>query len=380
VATTPPAPPPLAVDSVTNTTGFTVASNDLIDGLLPTVVGNLGDQEGLGPDTTGAALTNGLFGPPDLIDGGPNPDVTLIHDGVTLTYTLPNNGGLGYNISDINIYTGWRDGGRVNQDLQILYTTTTNSTFTLLTTVHEAGQSTNPSDLATFVSNVGLTRVTAIQFSFPSTQNGYVGYRELDVIQGLPSAVGGTTTVTNCTVSGNSATVNGGGLYNSALGNTSVSGTNVQHNSAVAGGGIANQGTLNVDSSNLIKNLVTSQGGGISTTGGSATITNSFINANQVNSSGTALGGGIDCENSTLSLTNCTVNANQANGTNAYGGGSYALNSTVIWQSCTVNGNKANGTTLGEGGGIYDLNTVLTLLDTTVNGNKASTDFDNIGP
>src|SRR5437763_10853908 len=35
-----------------------------------------------------------------------------------------------------------------------------------------------------------------------------------------------------------------------------------------------------------------SKGGGISTTGGSATITDSVINSNKVNSSGTALGGG----------------------------------------------------------------------------------------
>ena len=39
----------------------------------------------------------------------------------------------------------------------------------------------------------------------------------------------------------------------------------------------------------------TSAGGGISTTAGSATITDSVINSNQVNFTGTALGGGIDC-------------------------------------------------------------------------------------
>jgi len=52
----------------------------------------------------------------------------------------------------------------------------------------------------------------------------------------------------------------------------------------------------------------TSAGGGISTTAGSATITDSVISFNQVNFAGTALGGGIDCEYSVLSPTNCTVN------------------------------------------------------------------------
>ena len=88
----------------------------------------------------------------------------------------------------------------------------------------------------------------------------------------------------------------------------------VSGNSAVEGGGISNQGTLIVANSDIVKNQATSAGGGISTTGGTATITNSTIKNNQVNSNGTALGGGIDSENSTLSLSNDTINANQANG------------------------------------------------------------------
>jgi fibronectin-binding autotransporter adhesin len=114
------------------------------------------------------------------------------------------------------------------------------------------------------------------------------------------------------------------------------------------------------------------------TAAGSATITNDFINANQVNSSGSALGGGIASQNSVLSLTNCTVNANQANGATALGGGIDALDSTVDVQSCTVNGNNANGTALGEGGGIYSSGGVLTLVASTVKVIKATTAFDDI--
>jgi CSLREA domain-containing protein len=188
-----------------------------------------------------------------------------------------------------------------------------------------------------------------------------------------------TVTLTNCTVSGNSAS-EGGGLYNGGGGANQATLTNctVSGNSATAGGGLFNQSTLNVASSNVLKNTATSKGGGISTTGGSATITDSVINANQVNSSGTALGGGIDCENSVLSLTDCTVNANRANGTNAYGGGIYALNSTVNAQSCTVNGNQANGSVMGEGGGIYSFDSPVTLVASIVKGNKATTAYDDI--
>jgi hypothetical protein len=113
--------------------------------------------------------------------------------------------------------------------------------------------------------------------------------------------------------------------------------------------------------------------GGISTTAGSATITDSVINSNQVNSWGTALGGGIDYEYSGLSLTNCRVNANRVNGANAYGGGIFALDSSMNLQSCTVNGNKETGSLIGEGRGIYGDGCVLTLVGTKIEGNKATT-------
>jgi predicted outer membrane repeat protein len=193
----------------------------------------------------------------------------------------------------------------------------------------------------------------------------------------------GTATLTNCTVSGNSATNSGGGVFNSLRhGTATLTNCTVSGNSAVAGGGIASQGTLNVAFSNIINNQATSKGGGISTTDGNATITNSSIYSNQVISSGIALGGGISSENSVLSLTNCTVKANEANGATAQGGGIYADNSTVDLLFSSVNVNKANGSVLGEGGGIYSLNSALTLLATDVKGNKATTDFDDlfIGP
>ena len=188
------------------------------------------------------------------------------------------------------------------------------------------------------------------------------------------------TTLTNCTVSGNTATGKGGGLCNSYVGKTTLTGTTVKGNSAVAGGGISNQGMLNVASSNIINNQATSAGGGISTTGdfSSATITDSVISKNGVDSSGTALGGGIDCENSTLSLTDCKVKDNEAEGATALGGGIYALNSTVDVRNSTVNGNRANGSVDGEGGGIYAFNSTLTLTDTKVKGNKATTAYDDI--
>jgi hypothetical protein len=417
------ATPSLTISSATSTTGFTIpTNNDLIAGLSPTVVGDISDVEGLGTDTTGNSLTDGLFGPPGLIEGGPNPEVVAVHNGVTLTYTLPNNGGLGYNISAIDIYTGWRDGGRVNQDLRILYTTTTNSTFTPLTTVHEAGQFTNPSDLATFVSNVGLKGVTAIQFSFPTTQNGYVGYREL-VVTGTSgsSPVGPTTTLTNCTVSGNSATGSSGGLYNASLSTTSVTGTTVKKNASVTGGGISNQGTLNVWSSTIAKNAAMSGGGGIGSSGGgsattvsytidsnfsydqaggilnqgSLTLTGDILSKNIAKGSAAVFltkGGGLRSLDGTLTISGCTFSDNQSQGGqsmygSAYGGAIAIVAGNATISNRTFTDNKAQGSDgvnasvagLAEAGAIHT-RAPLTITGCTFSGNSAVGGSGGSGP
>jgi CSLREA domain-containing protein len=198
---------------------------------------------------------------------------------------------------------------------------------------------------------------------------------------GVYNGVSSTANLINCTIGGNSANGagGGGGVKNNAGGTATLTNCTVSGNSANgAGGGVLNNATLNVFSSKINKNQATSRGGGISTTAGTATIIDSVINDNQVNSSGTALGGGIDCENSLLSLTNDTINTNQANGTTALGGGIYALDSTVDALDCTVKNNQANGTVLGEGGGMFGSGSVVSLTSTKVKGNKASTSGDDI--
>jgi fibronectin-binding autotransporter adhesin len=197
---------------------------------------------------------------------------------------------------------------------------------------------------------------------------------------GLGNALGSTLTLTNCIVSGNSA-LDGGGLANfvSIFGNSvaTLTACVVSGNSASSGGGIYNDGTLDANLCIIAGNKASSGGGGISTAGGSVTLSACIINANLV-SSATALGGGIDCENSTLSLTGCTVNGNQASGATALGGGIYALDSTVNLKQCTVVGNSASGTVLGEGGGIYSAGSTLTQTFSIVLDNQATTAYDNI--
>jgi len=158
---------------------FLVSNDDLIEGLTPAIAGGIEDQEGLNSDTGGVSLTNGTFGPAGLTNNpGPNPELTIIDNGVSLTYTLA----AASNITGINVYSGWRDAGRVNQNYEILYTTTANPVFQSLMTIGQTYAGGGPASLEVLISDLGLNDVTAIRFSFSNVQNGFVGYKEIDVI------------------------------------------------------------------------------------------------------------------------------------------------------------------------------------------------------
>ena len=102
----------------------------------------------------------------------------------------------------------------------------------------------------------------------------------------------GTLTVSNSTLSANSA-YQGGGMYN--LGTLTVSNSTLSGNSAYQGGGIYNEGTLTVSNSTLSGNSAPNGGGGgIYNTGyfggaGALTVTSSTLSGNSANT-----GGGID--------------------------------------------------------------------------------------
>ena len=169
----------------TSRAGFTVSSTDLIEGNPGVVTGNTSD-DGQGSDPTGAALTNGLFGFTDGFVG--SADMTEIHDGVVITYTLAASAG-GYDISRIDTYAGWFDTGRFQQDYTIAFAfAIAPSTFVNFFDIISPDLSApdiSPADSMFSVSDNGGaalgTGVVAVRFSFPTVQNGYVGYRELDV-------------------------------------------------------------------------------------------------------------------------------------------------------------------------------------------------------
>jgi hypothetical protein len=175
-----------------STTGFSgvgeiaPSTNDLLTGLIES--GSVfHDQEGLNTDTTASSLTNGAFGPAGLIKpSGPNPEVAIIGNGQTLTYTLgsgPN--GLGYTISEFRAYSGWADTGRSRQDFSLTYSTVADpNTFLPLIAVN--GTANAQDELTVVKDDAGATipGVFAVQFltTGGNVQNGYVGYREFDLI------------------------------------------------------------------------------------------------------------------------------------------------------------------------------------------------------
>jgi MYXO-CTERM domain-containing protein len=166
--------------STTSTNGaFAVSSNDLLTGLLPSVLGNFSGEEGT--TTNPAVLTNGTFGPAGLADFS---QVLSIHNDTSLIYNLDLAASpLGYNITDINTYSGWRDGGRDDQDYIVLLSFVSDpGVFIPIANVDTSSANGSSQVLINAGGAVIASGVAAIQFAFLGTENGYVGYREFDVI------------------------------------------------------------------------------------------------------------------------------------------------------------------------------------------------------
>ncbi len=173
---------------------------------------------------------------------------------------------------------------------------------------------------------------------------------------------GGTLTVNNSTVSGNTAVQVGvgGGIRNN--GTLTLKSSTVSGNTAGFGGGISNFATLTLNSSTVSGNTATRNGGGIENFIGTLALSNSTISDNTAST-----GGGIFNDRGTLTLKSSTVSGNSA--TTRDGGGIANLGGTMTLNYSTVSGNSASF----SGGGIENINGTLTLNHSTVSGNRATT-------
>jgi len=205
----------------------------------------------------------------------------------------------------------------------------------------------------------------------------------------------GTTALTNCTVSGNSAAI-GGGLRNSSGASLTVDDSNFAANVAQCfGGALGNAGHIDLFDSGFTGNSAVSAGGAVAnSSGGSGSVSGCNVSGNHAggfqgggggggifvfggaltiantliddNSTGTN-GGGLLVFASAV-LTNCTVNGNSAS---VRGGGVLNYGATTL-TNCTVSGNSVTGNLFfSRGGGVYNYGTVA-LTDCTVSANSAA--------
>lgn len=151
------------------------------------------------------------------------------------------------------------------------------------------------------------------------------------------SAFGGTFTLTDCVVSGNTADF-GGGLYTDAT--TTLTRTVVSGNTATNwGAGIYSEDTLTLTNSTVSGNTAATNGGGINSVG-AMTLINSTVSGNVATN-----GGGIYNNSESLETMNdSTVSGNTAQ----FGGGIYSRSVFNITNS-TISGNAAGA---GDGAGI----------------------------
>jgi hypothetical protein len=157
-------------------------------------------------------------------------------------------------------------------------------------------------------------------------------------VQGAGVCNAGTTTLVNCTISGNSGGGGGGGIYNFTT-----------HGAPAL---------LMMYSCTVSGNTCDNEGAGLANDG-IAYLTGCTISGN----SNDNLGGGVWNRNgATLDLSDCTISAN-----NASVGGGLFNSGTATLVACTISGN----TTYNSGAGIYAGST-LTLNNTIVAGNESA--------
>ena len=218
------------------------------------------------------------------------------------------------------------------------------------------------------VSGGGLNRVFQVDSNVTASISGLTitaGGGTADRGGGLLILGMANLALTNCTVTGNTASTNGGGLANYGtviLNNCTVSTNTASKN----GGGLfsfnsVGGGAATMTNCTVTANMAGDAGGGVENFGGVTTLTNCTVTANMA-----AQGGGLlnNDANSTTTLTNSTVTGNRAaGGAGLYNRGKLALT------SCTVTANSAGDE---GGGGLFNSSSPATLTNTIIAGNTNS--------
>ncbi|MCY2989911.1 MAG: right-handed parallel beta-helix repeat-containing protein [Planctomycetota bacterium] len=160
----------------------------------------------------------------------------------------------------------------------------------------------------------------------------------------------GSLTVTNSTISGNSASFTGGGIWIDTGRSMTVANSTISGNSAKYGGGMYNssRGSLTVTNSTIYGNNVfgSSSGGGIfNDLGASLTVTNSTVSGNA---------GRID-NGGSMTITNSTISGNTGGiGITNFSNGTLTLNNSIVADSTQWGDIYNEGTLTGSHNLIQD--------------------------
>jgi len=151
----------------------------------------------------------------------------------------------------------------------------------------------------------------------------------------------------------------GGGMFNNS-GSPSLTNVTLSGNSATYGGGMYNQySTISLTNVTLSGNSATDGGGGMSNWDADPSLTNVTLSGNAAD-----YGGGMYNDSSSDPiLTNVTLSGNAAD----YGGGMNNYSSSPNLTNVTLSGNSAT-----DGGGMYNYSSYPTLTNVTLSRNSAS--------
>ena len=181
-------------------------------------------------------------------------------------------------------------------------------------------------------------------------------------------------TITNCTISGNTATGMGGGIYSDWASSPTLTSCVITGNTAGAGGGI-----FSWDSAPTIVNCVisgntaTGNGGGIVTWQSSPTIVNCTISGNTATN-----GGGIYCQESTATVKNSILWGNATDEIYLAAGGSATVTYSDVKQDgyAGINGNISQDPLfVGPANGDFSLQLNSPCIDAGTSDSAPATDM-----
>lgn len=187
-----------------------------------------------------------------------------------------------------------------------------------------------------------------------------------------------TGTITNTTISGNTAGGDGGGVYIFGTADVTITDCIIKDNTATTGGGGGiyiddSTATLKMEGGEISGNTAGGDGGGVAVNKGTFTLENGTISGN-----GAAYGAGVHVNGGgKVTMTGGTISGNTATGKDDSGGGGIHLyDGTFEMSGGTVTSNTADGTAERAGGGgiyIYQRNTnKFTMTGGTFRGNRAN--------